>query len=166
MSRANDVRHVPGFGFLAVVCLLVLYLPLLVVMVYSFNESRSITIWGGFSLRWYAEVFFGAEAPKFKAAAWNSLTIALIAATAATTIATAAALAMVRSGAFKMRTLTFGLISMPIMVPEIVTAVATLVFFSSIGFVLGYASILVAHIVFCIPFAYLPISSRLQGIEA
>lgn len=165
MSRRHDVRHVPGFGFLAVVCLLVLYLPLLVVMVYSFNESRSITIWGGFSLRWYVEVFQGTEAPKFKAAAWNSLTIAVIAATTATVIAMCAALAMVRGGAFRLRTVTFGLISMPIMVPEIVTAVATLVFFSSIGFVLGYASILVAHIVFCIPFAYLPISSRLQGIE-
>jgi spermidine/putrescine transport system permease protein len=55
---------------------------------------------------------------------------------------------------------------MPIMVPEIVTAVATLIFFSAIGFKLGYASILVAHIVFCIPFAYLPIAARLQGIEA
>jgi spermidine/putrescine transport system permease protein len=54
---------------------------------------------------------------------------------------------------------------MPIMVPEIVTAVATLVFFSAIGFTLGYLSILVAHIVFCIPFAYLPIAARLQGID-
>lgn len=165
MSRGHDVRHVPGFGFLAVVCLLVLYVPLLVVMVYSFNASRSITIWGGFSFHWYAEVFYGTEAPKFKAAAWNSLTIAVIAASAATAIATAAAVAMVRGGVFRLRTATLGLISMPIMVPEIVTAVATLVFFSSIGFALGYASILVAHIVFCIPFAYLPVSSRLQGIE-
>jgi len=166
VSRAHDVRHMPGFGFLAVVCLLVLYLPLLVVMVYSFNESRSITLWGGFSLRWYTEIFYGPESPKFKTAAWNSLTIALIAATSATLIATSAAIAMVRGGSFRLRSATFGLITMPIMVPEIVTAVATLVFFSSIGFVLGYASILVAHIVFCIPFAYLPISSRLQGIES
>ena len=61
--------------------------------------------------------------------------------------------------------MSFALISLPIMVPEIVTAVATLIFFSAIGFTLGFSSILVAHIVFCIPFAYLPIAARLQGIE-
>ena len=81
-------------------------------------------------------------------------------------IATAAAIGMVRGGNFKGKPASFALISMPIMVPEIVTAVATLIFFSAIGFSLGYVSILVAHIVFCIPFAYLPISARLQGIEA
>ncbi len=89
-----------------------------------------------------------------------------MAATAATMIATAAAIGMVRGGNFKGKPASFALISMPIMVPEIVTAVATLIFFSAIGFSLGYVSILVAHIVFCIPFAYLPISARLQGIEA
>ena len=58
------------------------YAPLIVVMAYSFNDSQSITIWGGFSLRWYEDVFFGLEAGKFKDAAWNSLSIAAMAATA------------------------------------------------------------------------------------
>ena len=165
MRRRLDIRRYPGFLPVTILCLIVLYAPLLVVMVYSFNDSLSITRWGGFSFRWYEDVFTGPESAKFKDAAWNSLTIALSAAVASTTIATAAAVAMVRGGAFRGKSLSLALISMPIMVPEIVTAVATLVFFSAIGFTLGYLSILVAHIVFCIPFAYLPIAARLQGID-
>jgi spermidine/putrescine transport system permease protein len=134
-------------------------------MVYSFNDSTSITTWGGFSWRWYADVFTGPEAPRFKAAAWNSITIAVLAATAATTIAVCASLAMIRGGRFRGKSATFALINLPLMVPEIVTAVATLIFFSAIGLVTGYMTILIAHIVFCIPFAYLPIAARLQGIE-
>ncbi|MFK8081608.1 MAG: ABC transporter permease [Granulosicoccus sp.] len=165
-SRTFNVRHYPGFFAVTLLCLFVLYVPLLVVMVYSFNDNPSITRWGGFSLRWYAEVFTGVESAKFKRAAWNSLTIALAAGFSATVIAVAAAIGMVRGGHFAGKSLSFALLSMPIMVPEIVTAVATLIFFSAIGFTLGYASILVAHIVFCIPFAYLPVAARLQGIEA
>ena len=164
--RRGDVRRYPGFLPVTLVCLFILYAPLIVVVAYSFNDSRSITNWGGLSLRWYLDMFTGVEADKFKSAAWNSLTIAVMAATVATTIATAAAIGMIRGGAFRGKSASFALISMPIMVPEIVTAVATLIFFSAIGFTLGYASILLAHIVFCIPFAYLPISARLQGIDA
>ena len=134
-------------------------------MVYSFKDSPSLTNWGGVSLRWYADVFTGPESERFKLAAWNSLSIAVMAATGATTIATAAAIGMIRGGQSRGKTTSFGLLSLPIMVPEIVTAVATLIFFSTIGFKLGTMSILVAHIVFCIPFAYLPISARLQGIK-
>jgi spermidine/putrescine transport system permease protein len=139
---------------------------LLVITIYSFNGSTSITTWGGFSLHWYAEVFTGPEAGRFGAAAWNSITIALIAALVSTAIATAAAVAMLRGGAFKGKSATFALINLPLMVPEIVTAVATLIFFSVIGLTPGYLTILIAHITFCIPFAYLPIAARLQGIEA
>lgn len=162
----KGVRHYPGFLGITVLCLVVLYAPLLVIMAYSFNGSTSITAWGGFSLRWYAEVFTGPESERFGQAAWNSLTIAVVAATAATAIATAAALAMVRGGRFRGRGATFALINMPLMVPEIVTAVATLIFFSMIGLTTGYLTVLLAHVTFCIPFAYLPISARLQGIES
>lgn len=165
MSLANHVRRYPGFLAMTLGCLTILYAPLIVVMVYSFNDSISITKWGGFSLRWYEDIFYGTQSAVFKQAAWNSITIAVMAATASTIIATAAALGMIRGGNFRGKAASFALISMPIMVPEIVTAVATLIFFSVIGFTLGYTSILVAHIVFCIPFAYLPISARLQGIE-
>jgi spermidine/putrescine transport system permease protein len=159
-------RHYPGFAAMTVGCLLILYAPLLVITIYSFNGSTSITTWGGFSLHWYAEVFTGPEAGRFGAAAWNSITIALIAALVSTAIATAAAVAMLRGGAFKGKSATFALINLPLMVPEIVTAVATLIFFSVIGLTPGYLTILIAHITFCIPFAYLPIAARLQGIEA
>ncbi|WP_198389408.1 ABC transporter permease [Roseovarius faecimaris] len=165
MARKYSIKHLPGFLPITILCLVVLYAPLLVVTVYSFNDSNSITIWEGVSLRWYADVFTGPESAKFKEAAWNSFTIAIIAATCATTIATLAATGMIRGGRFRLRTVSFGLISLPLMVPEIVTAVATLIFFNSIGFTRGYMTILLAHIAFCIPFAYMPIAARMSGIE-
>ncbi len=165
MSTKTDVKSYPGFQTITLICLFVLYAPLIVVTVYSFNASSSITVWEGLSLRWYAEVFTGPESGKFKQAALNSFTIALIAATLSTAIATSAATAIVRGGRFRLRTVSIGLISLPLMVPEIVTAVATLIFFNSIGFSRGYLTILVAHTAFCIPFAYLPIQARMQGIE-
>ena len=165
-QRGYDIRRYPGFMPLTILCLVILYAPLLVVTVYSFNASSSITIWEGLSLRWYADVFTGPDSGKFKTAAFNSFTIALIAASVATAIAVSAATAIVRGGRFGLRTVSFGLISLPLMVPEIVTAVATLIFFNSIGFTRGYTTILAAHIAFCIPFAYMPIAARMQGIEA
>ena len=165
-KRHYSLRRYPGFAAMAFACLFILYAPLLIVMIYSLNASASITVWGGFSLEWYREVFYGLEADKFKKATINSLSIAVMAAATATTIATCTALAMVRGGSFKGKATMFGLVSLPLMVPEIVTAVATLIFFSTIGFTRGYATILVAHVVFCIPFAYLPIAARLEGISA
>ncbi|MFY0620234.1 MAG: ABC transporter permease [Pelagimonas sp.] len=164
-SKKYDIQAFPGFKPITLLCLIVLYAPLVIVTVYSFNASASLTNWEGISLRWYADVFSGPESEKFKIAARNSFIIAIIAATTSTAIATFAATAMVRGGAFKLRTVSFGLISMPLMVPEIVTAVATLIFFNAIGFDRGLLTILLAHIAFCIPFAYLPIQARMQGIE-
>ena len=164
-SKQFDIKSYRGFKGITLLCLIVLYAPLLVVTIYSFNASQSLTNWEGLSLRWYADVFTGPESDKFKQAAKNSFIIAIVAATVSTSIATLAATGMVRGGRFKLRTLSFGLISLPLMVPEIVTAVATLIFFNSIGFERGIMTILLAHIAFCIPFAYLPISARMQGIE-
>jgi len=165
MSTQTDVKRYPGFLVVTILCLVILYAPLAVVTVYSFNASASITVWEGLSLRWYGDVFTGPESVTFKKAAFNSFTIAFMAATAATIIATTAATAIVRGGKFWLRTPSMGLISLPIMVPEIVLAVATLIFFNAIGFTRGYLTILIAHIAFCIPFAYLPIQARMQGIE-
>ena len=165
MSSKTDVKTYPGFFFITAVCLVILYAPLAVVTIYSFNASSSITVWEGVSLRWYADVLYGPESAKFKRAAINSFSIALIAATVATAIATAAATAIVRGGSYRLRAPSIGLISLPIMVPEIVLAVAVLIFFNAIGFTRGYMTILVAHVAFCIPFAYLPIQARMQGIE-
>lgn len=165
MAKKIDLRRFPGFLPMTYLCLFLLYAPLIIVMVYSFNESQSITRWGGLSLRWYGEVFHGVESAKFKAAAINSFVIAITAATISTGIATLAATAMLRAGRFRGKGVSFALINLPLMVPEIVTAVATLIFFSAIGFTTGILTILLAHIVFCIPFAYLPIAARMQGIE-
>lgn len=164
-TKTGDVRNYKGFKAITLLCLVILYAPLVVVTVYSFNASKSITVWEGLSLHWYVDVFTGPESGKFKLAARNSFVIAIIAASVSTMIATFAATAIVRGGKFRLRTLSFGLISLPLMVPEIVTAVATLIFFNSIGFDRGLMTILLAHIAFCIPFAYLPISARMQGIE-
>ncbi len=160
-----DIKSYRGFGAMTLLCLVVLYAPLIVVTIYSFNASKSITVWEGLSLRWYVDVFNGPESAKFKLAAWNSFVIAIVASTISTAIATLAATAIVRGGKFRLRTVSVGLISLPLMVPEIVTAVATLIFFNYIGFERGLLTILLAHIAFCIPFAYLPISARMQGIE-
>lgn len=162
----RGVRHYPGFGAVAAGCLVLLYAPLIVVTAYSFNDSTSITVWGGFSWRWYVDVFTGPEAARFGMAARNSLIIAAVAATLSTLIATAAAVAMIRGGAFRGRTATYALINLPILVPEMVIAVASLIFFTAIGLPPGLLTILIAHVTFCIPFAYLPIAARLSGIEA
>ncbi|NRB17107.1 MAG: ABC transporter permease [Rhodobacteraceae bacterium] len=164
-QRKYDIKSYRGFGAMTILCLVVLYAPLVVVTIYSFNASNSITVWEGLSLRWYVDVFSGPESAKFKLAAWNSFVIAIIASTIATAIATLAATAIVRGGKFRLRTASIGLISLPLMVPEIVTAVATLIFFNYIGFDRGLLTIVLAHIAFCIPFAYLPIAARMQGIE-
>jgi len=165
MANKLDIRRFPGFLPITYLCLFLLYAPLIIVMIYSFNDSNSITNWGGLSLRWYEDVFWGIESEKFKSAAINSLLIAVAAAVISTSIATMAATAMLRAGKFRGKSIGFALINLPLMVPEIVTAVALLVFFSMIGFTTGYMTILVAHIVFCIPFAYLPIAARMQSIE-
>ena len=165
-QKKYNIKSYPGFHSITLICLFLLYAPLIIVTIYSFNSSQSVTLWEGFSTRWYIDVFSGPESAKFKLAAQNSFIIAIIAATSATIIATLAATAMVRGGRFKLRTASFGLISLPLMVPEIVTAVATLIFFNAIGFDRGLLTILIAHIAFCIPFAYLPIAARMQGIES
>jgi len=160
-----NIKTFTGLRHVTFLCLFILYVPLIIVTIYSFNASQSLTNWSGFSLRWYADVFVGPQSATFKSAAANSFIIAIIAATVSTLIAVLAATGMVRGGQFKLRRASYGLISLPLMVPEIVTAVATLIFFNAINFDRGMMTIIVAHTAFCIPFAYLPIQARMQGIE-
>ncbi len=136
-----------------------LYIPILVLVVLSFNSGQSATLWESFSLKWYAVV---ANDPEILRAAKNSLLVATLATLASTVLATLAALGM-RGRAFRGQPLMNGVLGLPLLVPEIVTAVATLMFFSFIGLKLSLFTILIAHIVFCIPFAYLPIRARLEG---
>lgn len=156
-----DWRRTPGLPFFTWAFLAFLYAPLFVLVVYSFNANNLVTIWSGFSLRWFVKVIYN---PDIRAAAVNSLIIAVSATIASTLIATAAALALERGRTFRGYGLVNGLISLPLVVPEVVTAITTLIFFSSIGLRLGLGNLIIAHTVFCIPFALLPIRARLKDM--
>jgi spermidine/putrescine transport system permease protein len=156
----------PGAETVAALCLLLLYAPMAALVVYSFNDGRSLAVWEGFSWRWYLAAW---ENETVQAAALRSLIIAACASAIATTVATMAALGTARSGAFRGRTLIYAMINQPLMVPEIVTAVALLIFFASIKVATGYDGLgylIAAHSAFCVPFAYLPIRARLEGMDA
>lgn len=139
-----------------------LYFPICVLIVYSFNESRFAMNWTGFSIDWYGRALANRAA---RTAALNSLIVATCATIMATTIATAAALVLARARQFRGKSAALGLMALPILVPEIVTAIATLIFFSTLGIRLGLGNLIIAHTVFCIPFAFMPIRARLQGMD-
>ena len=149
-------RHVwnfPGFGGWTAIFFGFLYIPIFVLVCYSFNSSKFAMIWTGFSFRWYAKLFSNDD---IQTAALNSLIVAFSAAPLATIIATFSALAIVRGGEFRSKELSNGLITLPLMVPEIVTAVATLIFFASLGINFGLINVIIAHTVFCIPLPLCP----------
>lgn len=166
MSSAGfDVRRQPGFTAVALFCFAVLYLPIILLVVYSFNAGNSIAIWEGFSWRWYVSAW---NNDLVQAATVRSLIVAVSASAIATAAAVLAALATTRSAPWRGQTLAFALINQPLMVPEIVTAVALLIFFAMIKVWTGYTGLgylIVAHSAFCIPFAYMPIRARLQGMD-
>ena len=138
-----------------------LYLPIVVLVALSFNSGQSATLWAGFSLKWYGVV---ADDPEILRAARNSLIVATSATLIATTLATLAALGM-HGRAFRGQTLVSGVLGLPLLIPDIVSAVAILMFFSLITLKLSLFTILIAHVVFCTPFAYMPIRARLQGMN-
>lgn len=138
-----------------------LYVPIVILIALSFNANRTATIWTGFSLDWYGAVLRNDD---IVAAAENSLIVAVAATLIATVAATMAALGMTRAR-FRGQDAIGGLMALPLVVPEIVTAVATLLFFVIVGIQLGLTSLIIAHTVFCIPFAYLPIRARLEGMD-
>ena len=109
-GKKRDLRIYPGFRSMTWFCLALLYAPMVVITVYSFNAIRSITTWGGFSLDWYVKAF---NNPSIQQATINSLVIALAAATFATVLATSAAIAMIRGRAFRGQSGVFALINLP-----------------------------------------------------
>lgn len=165
-SRAGfDVTRQPGFVSTAILCFFLLYAPIVLLVMYSFNSGTSIAIWEGFSWRWYASAW---ENDRVQEAALRSLYLATVASAVSTTAAVLAALATTRRAPYRGQTVVFAIINQPLMVPEIVTAVALLIFFAIIKTATGYtggAFLYVAHSAFCIPFAYLPIRARLQGMD-
>jgi len=142
-------------GFLAYAFL---YAPLVIVVAYSFNDSRLNAEWVGFTLSWY-EKLFGNE--KMLKAAWNSLVIGLTASAVSTVLGTMAGYAMYR---YRMRLLPV-LVLAPIAIPEILMEVSLLIFFVMLNITLGMVSIVLSHIAFCVGFVAIVVRSRLAGMD-
>ena len=162
MSRRHDVKRYPGFGLLSLVFFVWLYLPLLVVVIYSFNANRIAGVWTGFTFDWYRSALSNQALIN---AVKSSLTVALIATAVATSIALMAALAIIRGKNLRFRRLSETVVNLPLLLPEIVLAVATLILFSLLGIQNGLVKLVLAHSAFCTPFAFLPIRARLQGMS-
>jgi spermidine/putrescine transport system permease protein len=153
MSRRSPWLWLAGFLAYAF-----LYAPLVIVVVYSFNDSRLNAEWVGFTLSWY-EKLFGNE--KMLKAAWNSLVIGLTASAVSTVLGTMAGYAMYQ---YKMRLLPV-LVLAPIAIPEILMGVSLLIFFVMLNITLGMVSIVLSHIAFCVGFVAIVVRSRLAGMD-
>ena len=144
-----------------------LYIPLILLVIYSFNYSKLVAVWGGWSLRWYVELFRSEEV---WAAVWLSLRIAVVNATFATLLGTLAGLAMVRFGRFRGRTLFGGMLSAPLVMPEVITGLSLLLLFITLNDWIGWPStrgfttITIAHITFSLAYVAVIIQSRLTGM--
>ena len=164
-DKGMDLKYQPGFSQIAWFCIVVLYAPIAVLVLFSFNENRSVMVWTQFSLDWYVKAW---NNENIQHAAWISLKVAFIAMVVSTIVATMAALVTTRTATYKGLNLSVAIINQPLMVPEVVTAVATLIFFAIIKQATGVTGIgylIVAHTVFCIPFAYMPIRARLEDMD-
>jgi len=160
-----EISRLPGFATVAIGVFVLLYLPILTLVAFSFNAGTSIAVWQGFSLHWYGDAW---NNEAVKSATVRSLVIATLASALATTVATMAALGTTRRRAFKGQTFIYVVINQPLMVPEIVTAVALLILFGMVKTWTGYQGLgylVLAHAAFCTPFAYLPIRARLEGMD-
>ncbi|MCL4065282.1 ABC transporter permease [Pseudomonas sp. GX19020] len=164
-EKSFEVSRLPGFATVAILVFIALYLPICTLVFFSFNAGTTLSVWQGFSWRWYIEAW---ENDVVQAAALRSLQIAVSASFIATVVATMAALATTRRRAFRGQTAIYAFINQPLMVPEIVTAVALLIVFGVIKAWTGYQGLwylILAHSAFCVPFAYLPIRARLEGMD-
>ena len=141
--------------------LLFLYAPIIVLIVYSFNASKSRAVWQGFSLTWYQQLFTDS---KILSALENTLLIALIASVVATVLGTFAAI-----GIMKMKKKTFETIRtisyIPVLNPDIVTGVSLMMLFAFIGIELGFVSMLLAHITFCTPYVIISVLPKLYQLD-
>ena len=158
----SDVKRYPGARIFTGLFFVWLYAPILVVIAYSFNDNRLASVWTGFSWRWYDSALHNRallDAVKI------SLLVASIATVIATTVALMAALVLVRGRDVRLRRVSETVVNLPLLLPEIVLAVAVLILFSQLGLQNGLAKLIIAHTAFCIPFAFLPIRARLQGME-
>lgn len=154
LSPFNIVSLVVGFAFL--------YLPIVLLMVYSFNASQLVTVWGGFSTRWYTAL---AGNSLFVDAAFITLRVGILSATIATILGTLAAMAMVRYGNFRGRLLFSGMVAAPLVMPEVITGLSLLLLFVAINFDRGFWSVTLAHTTFSMCFVAVVVQSRLIGVD-
>ena len=143
-----------GFAFL--------YLPMVILVVYSFNESRLVTVWTGFSTKWYGEIFSNAA---FMDAAWVTLKVAVFSSSIATVLGTMAAYVLVRGGRFLGRTLFSGMIYAPLVMPEVITGLSLLLLFIGLGLDRGVLTIVLAHTTFSMCYVSVLVSSRLVTFD-
>ncbi|WP_255611825.1 ABC transporter permease subunit [Marinobacterium arenosum] len=148
--------------------LLFLYLPMAIMMLFSFNESRLVTVWGGFSTKWYAALL---EDDQMLSAIWTSLRVAFGAASMAVVIGTLAAFVMVRFGKFRGHTMFGGMVTAPLVMPEVITGLSLLLLFVSMGQMLGWPSergmttIWIAHTTFCAAYVAIVVNGRLREMD-
>jgi putrescine transport system permease protein len=143
-----------GFAFL--------YIPMIILVIYSFNSSRLVTVWAGFSTRWYGELF---QNEAFLDAAWVTLRVGFISSMIATVLGTMAAYVLVRGGKFRGRTLFSGMIFAPLVMPEVITGLSLLLLFISIGLDRGIFTIILAHTTFSMCYVSVVVSSRLVTFD-
>ena len=153
-SWFNTTSLTLGFAFL--------YLPMILLVIYSFNESRLVTVWAGFSTKWYGELFRDED---FVNAAWITLKVAVFSSTLATVLGTMAAYVLVRAGRFRGRTLFSGMIYAPLVMPEVITGLSLLLLFIGINLDRGVFTIVLAHISFTMCFVTVVVQSRLISFD-
>ena len=153
-SWFNTVSLTLGFAFL--------YLPMVLLVFYSFNESRLVTVWAGFSTKWYGELL---RDQAFLDAAWVTVKVAVFSSTLATILGTMAAYVLVRAGRFHGRTLFSGMIYAPLVMPEVITGLALLLLFIGINLDRGVFTIVLAHTTFSMCYVSVVVSSRLTTFD-
>lgn len=139
-----------------------LYTPMVVLVVYSFNASKNVAIWGGFSTKWYGELM---RNEAFLDAAWVTLRVAVASSTLATILGTMAAYVLVRSGRFPGRTLFSGMIYAPLVMPDVILGLSLLLLFIAVGLDRGMITIILAHTTFSMAYVAVVVSSRLATFD-
>ena len=147
--------------FYVAICLVFFYLPILVTMIFSFNSSKSLTKFTGFSMRWYTELLHNTEVSK---AVYVSVTIAILATVISTVLGTITAIGLSKSRKVLKETL-LNINNLPILNPDIVTAIGLMLLFSSLGFRKGYITMLLAHISFCTPYVITSVYPKVRSLD-
>lgn len=156
----------PGFSSVTLIALTLgfafLYLPILLLVLFSFNDSRLVTVWGGFSFKWYVSLL---ENRQLLEAAWVTLRIAFLSATLALVLGTLAAITLVRLGRFRGRTLFSGMVYAPLVMPEVITGLSLLLLFVSLGWDRGFWTVVIAHTTFATAYVAVVVQSRLLSFD-